>query len=326
MKVWIAGGCSSPIDKGGKGLFTCRLGQALRDVGVDVTENPDERSDIALHVVRMRALVNARRHVVRIDGIYHNTAQDWKKKNAGIEKSIRQADGVVFQSKHSERLCQVFFGYAGKQSRIIRNGSLRAFYNLSDTANDVSQSRVVMIHGKFRGHKRLGPMIESFLTADMPDSILLIAGNLSKCCIDKITLSGYLGHPKVRNLGVLNQSQLAMYLKRSDAAMHLCWLDACPNSVVEALCAGVPVLTNNVGGSHELLESCNLNQLICNIDQPWDYEPCDLYDPPLIDVNVVAEKLQQCFINPPYIGSTHVSIEYAAINYWRFFSELLSDV
>jgi glycosyltransferase involved in cell wall biosynthesis len=62
--------------------------------------------------------------------------------------------------------------------------------------------------------------------------------------------------------------------------------------VVESLCAGVPVVSNNVGGTPELLRAVGLERFICDIDKPYDYTPIRLYHPPPIDRSIVAEKLK----------------------------------
>lgn len=320
MKVWIPNASSCPKYMGGKGLFCCRLAKALFALGVGVTDDPKEQVDISLHLARFGS-DNAKKRVLRLDGIYHNTAQDYTRKNSGIKASLQYADGVVYQSKHAKRLCDTFLGKAQSPHAIIYNGARVGFYKpYADRSPDKFN---VVVFSKWRGHKRLGPMIESFLRSDIEGSRLYVAGNLSKCCIEKHDLARYHNTKNITFLGVLDQVGLAKVLGKCHASMHLCWLDACPNSVTEALCAGVPVITGNQGGCHELLELVGLNDLICDIDEQWDYTPCDLYHPPPVNLDLVASKIRAVHDYDYTYEQYQATIDRAAVDYLNFFESLL---
>ena len=125
---------------------------------------------------------------------------------------------------------------------------------------------------------------------------------------------------RVKYLGSINQSESAAYLKAADAFIHLCWFDNCPNGVVEAIVAGTPVITNNVGGTHEIVRPSG--GMVCDVDRPYDLSPVRLYKPPAIDRNLIAEAMIKCSINSPKIKSDHVAIELIARKYLEFFKKV----
>ena len=69
--------------------------------------------------------------------------------------------------------------------------------------------------------------------------------------------------------------------------IHLAWLDWCPNTVVEGLCCGLPVLCSSNGGTKELVKN---DGVVIQIED--DYipgDPASLYSPPEVDSDVVAD-------------------------------------
>ena len=49
--------------------------------------------------------------------------------------------------------------------------------------------------------------------------------------------------------------QLAQWYRSADAMVHIAWIDNCPNTVVESLSCGIPVLSTHNGGTHELVKN-----------------------------------------------------------------------
>jgi glycosyltransferase involved in cell wall biosynthesis len=72
-----------------------------------------------------------------------------------------------------------------------------------------------------------------------------------------------------------------------DICLFFSWLDNCPNTVLEALACGVPVICTNQGGTHELIEKTK-GGLIVEADVPFHFKPVDLYHPPVPDQNALV--------------------------------------
>lgn len=289
---------------------------------VEVVSDIRRKHDISLHVVLIEETDVKAKKVLRLDGVWHNIAQDFRAQNGEIRRHLEKADAVVYQSRFSRCIADKYlFPFQGP-SEVIFNGADPSFYSGFRPLNKTCEHAFIA-HSRWRPHKRLLPIIKSFLQAGIPDSGLYIAGDLSRSGVHPDILKRCFSAPNIRYLGILNQEQLAQVLSSCDASIHLCWIDCCPNSVVEAITAGRPVVTNNVGGTQELVRPSG--GFVCEIDAPWDMSPCDLYSPPPVDAEVVAEALRRCASDPPPIRWEHVDIRRIAMQYKRFFERVLSE-
>ena len=316
MKVWIETADSDPLTLGGKGLFCYKLAKELRRIGVDVT-SMIEPVDISLNIVRIKHR-DAKVKVLRLDGVWHDTGKDYRKKNLSIAEAIKEADGVIYQSQFGKRMADIFVQRPIQPYTIIFNGADPAQYEgLPDLFPD---RKVCIAFSRWRPHKRLVDIVESWKLAAAklpPEVLLVIAGDLSHSGVVQHRLK----HPQIKYVGKLDQEMLSNVLAHAWASIHLCWFDACPNSVVEAGVAGVPVICNNVGGTPEIVALTGGFAL--PIDSDYDYTAVDLYHPPSIDRGLVGAALVKCFNEPPAVDRTALSIWKAATSYLEFFNELL---
>jgi len=319
MKVWIENSEQDFNVLKGKSLFCWRLAAAMRKKGIFVTGNPNIKVDVSLNVIRLKHF-NSKVRVLRLDGVWHNTAQDYIKKNEALSESLHHAHGVIYQSQFSRNMCDKYLGTPKCPTKVIHNGADPEFYKrIQGTVWDCKYP--VLAFSKWRPHKRLRDIINSFLIADIKDSKLYIAGLLDKCGMSQKECHSYIQMPQIEYCGMLPQNILATLLKGSFASIHLCWFDACPNSVVETICAGVPVICNNVGGTWEIVLPSG--GYVCNVDSPYDMSPVDLYHPPKIDRNKIAGALIKCIKEKPKIKNNHVNINNIADDYIKFFGSLL---
>jgi len=315
MKVYL------PINKDaqtGKGLFINRLAVALKKKGVSVTANVGKKCDVALHLTKMRHKMNAI-NVVRFDGVYHNTDQDYKMLNAVIKKESSRADAVIYQSKFSQIMSEKYVHKFDKPKTVIYNGAdIEYFTTVKPIDSDYKIN--FLAFSRWRPHKRLKDIIMSFVAAEIPDSCLWIAGDLKRSGLSKKKIRRYFKRDDIHYLGSLTFPYLARYIVLADAVLHLCWFDCCPNSVVESICADTVVISNNVGGTPEIVEPSGI---ICDIDKPYDFEPVDLYHPPNIDLNIVASIMRMTVEDVWPMDNNHVDIDNIAEQYISFFHKLL---
>jgi glycosyltransferase involved in cell wall biosynthesis len=317
MKVWIENADQDMNVLKGKSLFCKRLAGAMRKKGVYVTGNPNVRVDVSLNVIRLKHY-KSKVHVLRLDGVWHNTAQDFVQKNKALSESLRQASGVIYQSQFSRNMGDKYLGMPKCPTKVIHNGADPDNYQ---TKAHWDCEYPVLAFSKWRPHKRLRDIICSFLLADIKDSKLFIAGDPQKSGMTASEFNTYIQMPQIEYFGMLPQNILCNLLGSVFASIHLCWFDSCPNSVVETICAGVPVISNNVGGTWELVLPSG--GYVCDVDNPYDLSPVDLYHPPKIDRNKVAEALMRCKESRPQIKSDHVNINNIAEEYLQFFRSLL---
>jgi len=305
--------------KTGKGLFIKRLHDEFIKMGIRVILKPSEKSDIALHVTKMKYKTNSKKNIVRFNGVYHDKKIDYKYFNSQIRTHADKADALIFQSKFGQQMFEKYIGkYKNKPRTVIFNGS-----TTQDNAKTI-QSKFkynFLAFSRWRPHKRLKTIVKSFLLADIPDSCLWIAGDTINSGMDRNKMKKIFSENNINRLGEIKQSKISRYLKLCDAVIHICWVDVCPNSVVESICSGKTVICNNVGGTQEIVMPSG--GIVCDIDEPYDLKPVDLYNPPKIDVNIVANAMKESIKQKNDICLDHVEIGNIAKQYMAFFEKIL---
>jgi len=234
-------------------------------VGSDV-EDPDVQLSFIMASRKKAKLA------LRLDGIYFNSRQDWRRMNEPINRSFTAADLVVYQSNFNKTLTEKYFGTT-KNSVVINNGTcLETIERISpiDHPDLNKYSEMWSCASSWRPHKRLKDNIGYFLEKAPDDSCLIVAGENPDHVIQ---------HPRVFYAGKLSWEQCIALYKRSTTFLHLAFLDHCPNVVVDARIAGCRLVVASSGGTKEI---AGLNATVLN-DVEWDMSPLDLYSPPPLD-------------------------------------------
>jgi glycosyltransferase involved in cell wall biosynthesis len=220
-------------------------------------------------------------YVLRIDGIYFdkkNTTGDNYKLNKRIFKSIDSASGVIFQSNFSKNLVEYHYGKIHVPSTVILNGA--PLMNLKKLIE--CKKKTIVCSADWRSHKRLLSIIEVVhrLRKNI-DCELIVLGDTRG---NKIPHYNF-----VRFIGSVPQDIVLTYLMQADLFIHLAWLDPCPNSVVEAISCGVPVVCSNRGGTPEIVNFTSGGR-VASCDNEVDYRDLvDLYNPPVPDIDQVVK-------------------------------------
>jgi len=297
----------------GKSLFCNKLAKIFKRQGITITDDINTYADASINVIRIKHQ-NSKVRILRLDGIWHDTGKNYVQKNLSIKQDLMRADAVIYQTQYAKKMADKYLGIANKPTAVILNGS-------EIQKDDHRKGNHFIAFSKWRPHKRLQDTIESFLLAGIPNCKLVIAGNYKNCGIEITKLHKYLDHPAINYIGSVDQKILNHYLENAIGSIHLCWFDACPNSVVEALCHNVPVITNNVGGTKELVEPAA--GYVCEVDKPYDMNPVDLYHPPKINRRLVANNIWKCYEEKPKVINDHLDIENIAEQYLTFIKGLL---
>ena len=294
----------------GKGKFAIRLADALMKMGVEITSDINEKSDIALHFGKMLCTSNATKQIVRMGPAHVDTNQDYKKLNKRKAEAIRKADGVVYQSQFSKRMCDKFLGEAKCPTAVIFNGADPEFYEKLEPAESPFKYNFLAATRKWIPQKRLKYTVAAFDLANIPDSCLWIAGDAKK----------KYESDNVRYLGLLNDKELGRYYRLCNALIHMVYLDACPNVVAEALVAGCKVMINAGCGTQELSPYFGDTPIR---DREWDGKPVNLKKPPKVDVVKLATGFP--IFAKPFTPEdpTHLYISNIAQQYKDFFESCL---
>jgi len=270
----------NPSSNSGPNKFTRTLfNQLVKDN--KVTLSIQEEADVEFCLIQQQ-VHKVKPMLLRLDGIWFNSDQDYNRQNAPIKFSYQNADSVVFQSEFNKKLTEHWFG-RHKNSYVIHNA---ADLNLTKAANPNywnkklgKDTEVWSCASSWRPHKRLNENIRYFLEFAPKDAIFAIAGALGMDDAKSIP-----DNKRIVLLGELDYMSLLSLYKRSSTFVHLAYLDHCPNVVVDAQAAGCKVVCSSTGGTSEIVE----NGIIVH-EEEWDYKPCKLYVPPALTFNNIAE-------------------------------------
>ena len=265
----------NPQSNSGPNKFTRTLFRRLIHEK-DISLRNQEEADVEFCLIQQQ-LPKVKPMVLRLDGIWFNSEQEYNKQNAPIQYSYKNADAVVFQSEFNKKLTEAWFG-KHHNSRVIHNAAdddlinkiNKDFWN-EKFGKDID---VWSCASNWRPHKRLKDNVRYFKEFAPKDAILAIAGGLG---LDEAKEITYMDD-RINLLGALDYASLLALYKRSSTFVHLSYLDHCPNVVVDAQAAGCRIICSSTGGTQEVVKSGIVVQ-----EKQWDMKPCQLYKPPMLD-------------------------------------------
>ena len=223
-----------------------------------------------------RALLRVKPTLLRLDGIYFNSKQDFMSQNEPIKFAYKTSDCVVFQSEFNKELTIKWFG-PHENTCVIPN---MPDYSKISLARPEIFDKVVdrevdvwSCASSWRPHKRLSENLRYFLEFSNPDSVCLVAGKDADLSIIREYEKKSEG--RVKYVGELGYLELLSLYKRSSHFVHLAYMDHCPNVVVDAQASGCKVVCSSSGGTSEIVSNG------IEIEDPeWNFKAIDLYDPP----------------------------------------------
>ncbi len=286
----------------GKHKFLHRLAKEFQNKGIKIVNN---NADILLHIGRNISKKKAKKIVMRVDGLILNKAQSYRKKNSKILKYINKSDAVIYQSEFCKTSYELFLGVKKKNAVIFNGADPNEFFPRN-------KKNFFLANCRWRPHKRERQICESFIEASKRglDSDLIITGNAEKL----------ISHPRIKYLGWIPPKKLKKMLSRAISTIHISWLDWCPNSMVESIVAGCPVIYSDSGGSLEVGFSYGIGI----DDENWDFRnPCYLYDPPRMNDDEIVEAMFNLKNNDIEIDGKEFYISNIADKYISFFREVL---
>jgi glycosyltransferase involved in cell wall biosynthesis len=300
--------------KTGKGRFMRRLVQAWHNMGVQMTDDAEIRADIAIHVGRVYTKTKVRKNILRVGPACVDTNKPWQKVNKEKAQAVKASDGVIYQSAYSQKVYHALVCRPMLPEAVIFNGATRPDY--VDVAYPSNRAHTFLASTRiWLKQKRLKDIVKSFVLAEIPRSELIICGDsrgLSKkySCLENVKFFGLVDDATLESL----------YLK-ARAMIHITYLDACPNSVVEAQLVGCPVICTDQGGTHELVRTGIILE-----DNPFGYKAIDLNHPPAISHTELANAMRAiCDFQHDPDAADDLHIDNIAQKYLDFFREVLGE-
>ncbi len=271
--------------------FRLKFEQGLRARGIDVTHDLDEKSDAVLVIAGTRFLLDlnrARRRgirvVQRLDGVNWVQRVKW----SGIKYSVRAeygnmmlslirnrfADRVIYQSQFIRKWWEDWYGVAKAPATVIINGvDLNAYTHDSEHERPENVYRMLLLEGSLARGLNSGLFhavsVAEKMSAKYPMEVV-VAG-----VVDEATQQKLQSKVPVKFLGTVPRADIPK-LARSSHFMYCAEVNPpCPNSVIEALACGLPVIGFDSGSLKELVTD-DAGCIVPYGANPWKLETPDI--------------------------------------------------
>jgi len=300
-------------DVGGPNIFATRLRDALVSKGHHFIERQPVGSFTNISIITGNYYPQAK-NILRLDGLYFDKNNpNCDNLNYPIFKCYEQFDQVVFQSEFSKKVYQAFTGLE-KNNVVIHNGVPSSFNpsvvpKLPDERAK-EYGKVCITSASWRRHKRLEELVEAFRSPKLKHVCLMVLGGKD--------YDIGMGIPSnVFMLGKYPHWELPSIYASADAMLFISWLDSCPNTVVESLACGVPVMCSHNGGTPELIRE---NGVILQLEEDYNYgDKVPLYNPGKVNLDKVVSGIIQVLEMPKGFKRPDLSIDYVAAKYEKQF-------
>jgi glycosyltransferase involved in cell wall biosynthesis len=301
MKIFIAQRSSN--DRGSSN-FIDQLSRQLEEMGHQIV---DRKPDISLCTVTLN---NPHKcpAVLRVDGIYYDREREGM--NRAIKTSMDRANAVIYQSSFSKKMIKQMIGLSKCHSAVIHNGIDRSVYASLQKQKQSDHTFISCAH--WRINKRPKEIARAFLDANITGSTLHIVGEVPKDMIIR--------DPKILYRGALGRREVLQAFKDADYMIHICHIDSCPNSVVEALGAGLPVVCNNISGTPEIVGTSGI---VADIDPEFDFRFVkDMNSLPRVNMAKLTEAIRQITTANIVVDRPDLDIRTTAKEYVRVFESV----
>ena len=295
----------------GPNSFAKRLVMGLIESGHNVELYDGRNADVSIVFIEPSGRPLANKVVQRLDGIWFSPSE-FETKNSAIKKLYQSADGVIWQSDFDRGMTSKWWGQP-KSGTVIRNGintsEIKKFQIPALEQIRQQYEMLFVCSANWHPQKRLTTNIELYkhLRSFYSSTALIVLGsNPTKVADPHIFYAGSQPHDVCLEI-----------FSASNWMLHTAWLDHCPNTVVESLSQGTPVICSEHGGTKELIQEFGI---ILKESQEYNFELTDYDNPPRIDVTQIKNKL------PPKSSlgvNFDVSMQRCFNDYLSFIGEIL---
>lgn len=285
--------CITPFVQGTGGMASFRLKfeQGLKSRGIDITYDLDSNFESLLVIAGTRFLprlsrVRRRgiRVVQRLDGINWVHRVKW----SGARYTLRAvygnfmlslirnrfADRVIYQSQFIRQWWEDWYGVADAPASVIINGvDLQTYTTEGEHERPMDKFRMLLLEGSLARGLNSGLFhavsVAEKISAKYPMEIV-VAGT-----VDEATQRKMQSKVPVKFLGTVPRAEIPK-LARSSHLMYCAEVNPpCPNSVIESLACGLPVIGYDTGSLKELVGD-EAGVIVPYGANPWRLETPDV--------------------------------------------------
>lgn len=291
----------------GPNVFALRLAKGLFEAGHEVVFDNGVSADVSLVFIEPSGAPLAPKIVQRLDGIWSKPGS-FNEANFKIKRLYDLSDGVVFQSMFDRQFIEHNWGVHKKISATIHNGinvdKVTSFSHAELASLRNSYDLVFVSSANWHPQKRLRANTELFL--HLRDIVK------KKCCY--IVLGSnpnyIISDVDVFYTGTVAEKTYLEIYSMADWMLHLSWRDHCPNTNIECLSQGTPIICSKDSGSAELINGYGI---VVSEQQANDLKPFDYDNPPIIDISVVKSLTKPNIAHLPNVSMTNCAAQYITI-------------
>ncbi|MBN8657231.1 MAG: glycosyltransferase family 4 protein [Anaerolineae bacterium] len=289
--------CITPFVQGTGGMASFRLKfeQGLRARNIDVTYDLDDKSDAVLVIAGTRFLLDLNRAqrrgirvVQRLDGINWVQRVKW----SGVKYTVRAeygnfmlslirnrfADRVIYQSQFIRKWWEDWYGITKAPASVIINGvDLNAYTHEGEHERPTDKYRMLLLEGSLARGLNSGlfhsASVAEKMSAKYPMEVV-VAGTVDEATqrkLNSLLSVSSVANLSVKFLGTVPRADIPK-LARSSHMMYCAEVNPpCPNSVIEALACGLPVIGFDSGSLKELVTD-DVGCIVPYGANPWKLE------------------------------------------------------
>ena len=311
---------------GGPSTFMSHLKGFLDERGFVYTEKHDNIKaiffPIAYDIGHLKKFKDEGVKIIqRLDGVYYPSKHG--NEYIALNRDIKEihnnlADIVIYQSGYSKAQCEIMLGkLADTENHVILNGTDKTiFYPSTHIKKEPGEIRLITT-GNFRNPDMIEPVVKALeLLKDHFPFRLVTLGNISNESIRHLYQAPYID--RVDNV---EKNRLADELRKSDIFIYSHLNPPCPNSVIEAVSCGIPVVGFKSGAMEELL--CFNKELLAYVSDDTIQEYKDFDEHKLAEkINLAVNEL--AYFKQKALENSHLySFEETGNRYLTIFNEVM---
>jgi len=174
--------------------------------------------------------------------------------NYRLQRDLLLSDFVIYQSAFSKEMADHFLYNRRDRYEIIFNGVDLDHFCIRPQNKDVVR---LLCLGTLRHEYMLGSILPAFDALLKHQNIeLWIIGSMDLICKQQIMHYCKVnpeGSKRIKVVGYVDNDELPSFINQTDILVHPRLGDWCPNTVIECMACGVPVVCGSWGGTAELV-------------------------------------------------------------------------